>query len=1627
MLLATAALAQATFDITIENQGQTAKLEVALDEVQIKRPAEQPNGLLKMTAEAVLPGATVIEDRVSSVLVKLKDPLKRADAATRGDIVTGSFPEAEVAPVLYVKGAARTRASRRIGTKKVQVILTDGRTPEQVQAMAGAAAVQRTRVNNVILLSFDNPYLAIERSQALQAQGVRATPMLRRYADKLALPLDQFFNRQWHLLNTGQNSARVGIDVNVLPAWALTLGNGSTIAIVDDCLETLHPDLKDNCPPISSKFHHDFNDEDDDPKPITANFDFHGTCVGGLAGASQNNGVPDINTGALLGVSGVAPNSRLLGLRLIAGPFTDEDTANALYWHPASAQVSVSNNSWGYANQYPGELVGLDVLAKAALRDAAMLGRDGKGQVTVFAAGNSRSLQSNSNFYTTSNSRFVVTVGALNSFGTFSSYSTPGASLLVSAPGGGFGSFGIDQRCITTDVTGTGGLNPQGSTSTNPDLGNNDYTNQMNGTSSAAPITSGAVALMLSANPNLGWRDVKEILASTARRVDETNTSWQMRPVLPSPAREFNSANFKFSNDYGAGMVDAGAAVTRSLSWTNLGQELTQALRVSPTGVTGFIPDTGVVVPFNFDFSARPNLRAEQIEIEVRINHQFRGDLRIALISPAGTRSELALPRFPFATLNDRDYADIVLTDAGVLDARSGGWVFSTTHHWGENTQGVWRLEVSDEIAADAGQLIFAELRLIGTASGPERVVFDQQRYTLTEPATPANQDIVVRRLGPTTSSFTVDYATTQGSATPNVDFTPVSGTLTFAPGDVTKTISVPVLPDAVPENVETINIVLTNLQGPGVSFGGTTLTSIDIIDDEAQVVTVTASDTRAAETHFDLPADPGSFLISRSKVTDQPLTVFLAASGTATPGTGTDDYATLPQQVVIPPFERAVVVPVQVFDDALFEGTETVVLTLAPDAAYIIGVPGTDTVNIVDNDRPKIQIAVLNNDRTASETATAPPPDTASFRITRDFVTDRALTVFMQFTGTQVLGLNYILTYIDQNGVLRQVTDPLNSGIDIAPNQASVDVTLVPLDDDRYQATKLATIGFLPSDEYDFSFGFLTSIDINIIEDDPRLDSVIPTVGISGPKNNSRFGAPGDVTITGRASDNETDGIKRLSYRVNGGIWTDIVGLMLPAQTIDWTVTLTQADVQLGMNTFEIKSVDVAVNESKVAVLKFEYFQDRTLTTTVLGGGSVPAGFVPTSIREAGSTVVLSANPGPGQVFDKWTLTPAGGMGADFLGRTISFAMPDADATLTATFIASPFVPQIAGEYHGLIKAAAFAFESSGFIRVNVGPTGTFTGQLIFAGKTHALKGEFSGSGRWKGRIERRKTSAIDLDLTIDLNPAGTLRITGTASTPTSVSGVTADRAVYSKTAPAPANLVKSYTLFFPQTPGIGLPQGTGSATMNIDTAGKVTWTGHLPDGVSVKQTVPLTKDGTWPLFLNLYKKRGIMLGQVAHANLPGSDLSGSIDWLRPSDPRSRFFPSGFPVNGLGLIGSEFTPASAGTRILAGLTNDVPNADTRLDNGNLLTPIAQQITIDVSNDVAVSGANTNKLVININTTNGALTGSFMHPVSNRRVKLYGVFFQKTNLGFGSFLGSSIKGAVLQTGTLTLTPIPPAP
>lgn len=1615
--------------LPVLDAGQQRALDFADDEVEVFLPGEHQPGRLRQNLENKVLGAQVLEDQTSHAVVKVAGGYDRGRVIAGTDPFRDAVPGVEVSPVLYVRGVPHHKYTRRIATTEILAILPDGTTAEQLSQQTGALAVVPNSIANVARLKYASAYHALDAAKALAATGVQVQPIFKvQYERKaLNLPQDELFPDQWHLVNTGQQGGTAGVDVNVLPVWNSNRGQGIIVGVIDDCLEVTHPDLRENCPPVASLVHHDFNDNDDDPSPVIARGDGHGTCVSGLIAARQNNGSPNPTNGRLLGVSGVAPEATLFGLRGIGGPFSDDQIATAFTWAPGGVGVDITNNSWG-----PGgvSLGGVDLLARAGLRDAATKGRNGRGTVTVFAAGNGRFETDDAGRFLPSASRYVVTVGALTATGVFSPYSNPGACLLVCAPGGGFGFFGADLRLTTTDVTGIGGFNPGAG-----DYSNTDYTRQMNGTSSATPVTSGVVALMLKANPLLGWRDVKEILASTARRIDPAASDWVMRPALGSndPDRFYNGAHFKFNHDYGAGLVDAFSAVTRAISWKPLPSEITQAVNITEPGTGSVIPDFGGPVnPLirTFDFSGKPNLRLEQIEVEVQITHPSRSDLEITLTSPTGVKSVLTAAFNPNGQPFDpnADYKNIAFDDSGQLSVRPGGWTFSTTHHWGENSQGIWTLSITDRARAGAiGRLTFSAIRMYGTASGMERVAFDQPHTSVNEPVgAPIIQPIIVRRFGPATGSFSVDYQTTISSATAGSDYIAASGTLTFADGETSKEIDITVLDDTEPEDIEAINVVLLNLADvdAGVSFGGITLTTLDLIDSQTNSVTIVATDAVATETTAEDLPDTGEFTITRSKVTSTPLTVFYTLNGTAREGsTSNDDFDPLPASgpfrvAVIPAFEASTKVIIKPRDDLQIEGTETVIATLAANGTdYTIGTPQTATIQILDNDRPVVQMVPV--DDLAVEAPT--PTNLASFQIKRTPASGIPLLVQLDFGGTQILGTNYLLSYTDSFGNTVTLSNPTSSNtVEIPAGEDTLLVTLTPLDDDFYQATKTVEVSLRPNANYDFSFGFLTTVRLNIVDNDPFPDTKVPVATITGPANNARFEAGLTVELKGTATDTAVAGrtaqVAQVLYRVDGqGDFQQIFGLT-PAASLTFSKDVTAETATGGFHTLEVVARDVDGNYSKTVATTIKRVKVHQLTVTPTAGGTVSGAKVS---YEAGDTVKLTAVPASGNIFGGWSgdLTSS--------SKTFSFTMPDADLSLTANFAPNPFTPDTAGVYSGLVQGAQFNFETSGYITLTVGATGVVTGKLTTSGVTYSVKGEFLSNGTLIATVPRKNTTPLTLALVVDLN-GGTKRITGTMSSSSFTAAIVADRSAYGKNAPAPAGVVKNYTILMPPANPIGNteqdPRGFGIGKVKIGTDGVVHFTGTLPDGTKASFNQPLTKDNTWPLFLNPYKKKGVLLGNITiDPNQPTSDMNGTFDWYKPTSIKDLYFPLGFKVQDGVFVASIYTAPSTGTQALTGYAAGPGNSKVLLEEGSLLSSITKTTTFDTSNKVTATVLGEDKLAVQIVASSGDFKGSFIHPVSDKKVTFTGILFQKREEAYAFFPGSSVPGINPQSGRVTLT------
>lgn len=441
----------------------------------------------------------------------------------------------------------------------------------------------------------------------------QAAVMMRQELVRTLDIQDPIFGDQWHLFNSEQ----VGHDINVTGVWKQGVtGHNATVVMVDDGIDMYSNDLKDN---YFAEGSYDFNDNKAEPKPQLAD-DKHGTrCAGEIA--AVKNGVCGV---------GVAWNAKIGGLRILSAVITDEDEAVAMNYKYQDNQIY--SCSWGP----PDDGKSMDapgILIKKAMVNAVQKGRDGKGTIYVFAAGNGAGAGDNCNFDGYTNSIYSITVGAIDRKGLHPYYSEKCSAQLVVTYSSGSG-----DAIHTTDV------------------GPNECYANHGGTSAAAPLGAGVFALALSVRPELTWRDLQHILVQTAVPVN-IHEKWDTTFI-----------GKKFSHTYGYGKLDAYAIVEAAKRWKLVKPQAwfdspwMHVKHPIPQGVEGLISSFEVKA----DALKEANLElVEHVTVTMNVQHTRRGDLSVELRSPSGMVSHLSVER----RLDE--------AKAGYED-----WTFMSVAHW---------------------------------------------------------------------------------------------------------------------------------------------------------------------------------------------------------------------------------------------------------------------------------------------------------------------------------------------------------------------------------------------------------------------------------------------------------------------------------------------------------------------------------------------------------------------------------------------------------------------------------------------------------------------------------------------------------------------------------------------------------------------------------------------------------------------------------------------------------------------------------------------------------------------------------------------------------------------------------
>lgn len=559
---------------------------------------------------------------------------------------------------------------------------------------------------------------------------------------------DPLAAQQWGLRNTTQTGYAdtigiAGADINVDPVYNTYgyTGLGAIVAVVDSGLEIAHEDLAANV--VLNGSWNFLNDRRDPTNTADTDGD-HGTSVSGLIAMAMNG----------RGGIGVAPRAQLKGFNLIASLQTVSEKVASFGGSPAnpnSSDVAIFNQSFGSSNNTDAQM---NATVEAQYASGVSTLRSGKGALYVKSAGNGFvkfgagasaafcgdpavggatvigvSCQ-NANFDPANTLPYNIVIAALNAKGIKSIYSTAGSAVWTSAPGGEYGlnaavapgilspATAYDPAMVTTDQSGctVGGSRTaatdstfnRGGTSLASINSNCNYTNTMNGTSSAAPMMSGALALLLEANPALTWRDIKHILAKSARQVDAARAAVLVGlsdgTYTAEQAWTTNAAGYKFHNWYGFGAVDVSAAVALARSYVlgslgtfaNTGWISSGALAVGipDNSVVGTGTAAGTVLTVG---TVGAGGIVEAVQISVTLLHPTTGDLGIELTSPNGTKSIL------------KNIQDGFTGNSGL-----NGMVLASNAFYGEPSSGFWTIKVIDGWAFDVGTLTNWQIRVYG-------------------------------------------------------------------------------------------------------------------------------------------------------------------------------------------------------------------------------------------------------------------------------------------------------------------------------------------------------------------------------------------------------------------------------------------------------------------------------------------------------------------------------------------------------------------------------------------------------------------------------------------------------------------------------------------------------------------------------------------------------------------------------------------------------------------------------------------------------------------------------------------------------------------------------------------------
>lgn len=964
----------------------------------------------------------------------------------------------QTAGVLSVRPVLADPATknRLIPTGELLIALKPGLSPVDVESDAAFPHVESferagsSRLG-AYLVRFKSPPpddLALARELARHPKIAWAVPNFARELELNFAPNDPLFSQQQHLQNVGYQGGKAGADISAPAAWDISPGVPSiVIAILDDGVDTDHPDLAFYTNPgesgggketnttdddtngyVDDVRGWDFVDDDNNPKPDEGG-GAHGTACAGLAAGRIHNS---------LFATGVAGNCRILPLRMLdatGATTTDARIGEAIGY--AADHADVISCSWTGGSPSP--------FIDAALLDAATNGRGGRGCPVIFGTGNSASGWRS----------ISVPIGKDLLGGTFAfgfRFNKDGDD----ANGAGENLIRIDNVVIVDAdekvqvPSALGSAGRQDFEAAFPPIGwtlhsshGSDWNVSTNGALRGSGGTRSARSGSITHNqwtelrtPNLTF-DGNDVLLARVYISSEAGTDGLLLHVYRSDGAELGHY------DLLSGIPSIATAIAYPATHPNViatGASTDADVRAD---YSQFGPQIDLVAPSSGGWNALTTLDVLGTGgFSLNDTTSSFGGTSAAASITAGVAALVLSVNPALSAVQVRDVLRGTADKIGTVAYVNG---FNNEYGYGRiNARAALEQTAPPIVSVLASDNVSAEPANAG-------------RFTF-------------NRTGSTVTTLTVRFSLS-GSGTSGSDFQPLGNSVTFNVGSDTATLLVDAINDTVPEPPETL--VLTITPDPAYTVGTPASATMRLLDDDPPQITVTFRDNVAAE-----PGNSGIYLLNRLGPTNSSLTVNFTLGGTATAGV---DYQTIATNVSINSGASNATVTVTPINDTIPEATETVILTLAPGTGYTIGTPASATMPLLDNDPPVVSIS-------ASDPDAGEPSNNGSFTLSRVGPLASPLTVQFAASGTASSGADY---------------SPFGTAATFPAGVATTNIIVALINDGLVEGSETVIVTLTASDNY--TLGVPSSATVTLTDDDaPRISVVASDNTAAEPGSNT-------------------------------------------------------------------------------------------------------------------------------------------------------------------------------------------------------------------------------------------------------------------------------------------------------------------------------------------------------------------------------------------------------------------------------------------------------------------------------------------------------------------------------------------